>query len=322
MRVFGFAFACAMLALSYVGPAACQVFPNRLVRIVVPYTPGGPNDLVARMLAEKFTERWGQAVVVENKPGASGTIGADFVAKSKPDGYTLLIAAPSSTTIIVSLMPNLPFDPRKDFAPVSTLSIASFILVVNPSIPAGSVPELVALAKSGRTLSFGSGGSGSGAHLAGELFKSRASVNLTHVGYKGGVPAMTDLLGGHIDLMFSDITVAAPYVRAGKLKALGVTGPTRATAFPEVPTIAEAGLSGYEVVSWYGLLAPAGTPPEVIAALNQETRRIAATPEWRAKLERLGAEPASNTPEQFQELIARDVDKWAKVIKDSGAKAN
>jgi tripartite-type tricarboxylate transporter receptor subunit TctC len=322
LKAAGLVFAAAIAALGGAS-AAAQTFPDKPIRIVVPYTPGGPNDLLGRIVADKFAERWGVVATVDNKPGASGTIGGDLVARAKPDGYTLLIAAPSSTTIAAGLLPNVPFDPVRDFAPVGTLATGVFLLVVHPSLPVKSVPELIAFAKSGaKKLTFASSGSGSGGHLAGELFKSMARVDMVHVPYKGGAPAMTDLLGGHVDLMFSDITVAAPHVRAGKLRALGVSGSARARAFPDVPTVSEAGVAGYEVVSWFGVLAPAGTPRAAIAVLNQELQRIVNAPEFRARLESLGAEPAPSTPDAFAALIRKDVEKWAQVIKESGARAD
>jgi tripartite-type tricarboxylate transporter receptor subunit TctC len=322
LKAAGLVFAAAIAALGGAS-AAAQTFPDKPIRIVVPYTPGGPNDLLGRIVADKFAERWGVVATVDNKPGASGTIGGDLVARAKPDGYTLLIAAPSSTTIAAGLLPNVPFDPVRDFAPVGTLATGVFLLVVHPSLPVKSVPELIAFAKSGaKKLTFASSGSGSGGHLAGELFKSMARVDMVHVPYKGGAPAMTDLLGGHVDLMFSDITVAAPHVRARKLRALGVSGSARARAFPDVPTVSEAGVAGYEVVSWFGVLAPAGTPRAAIAVLNQELQRIVNAPEFRARLESLGAEPAPSTPDAFAALIRKDVEKWAQVIKESGARAD
>lgn len=310
------------LAATVAGSANAQSFPDgKTVHIVVPYTTGGPNDLVGRMYAERLAARFGSPVVVDNKPGASGTIGGELVARSKPDGLTLLIAAPSSTTINASLMRTMPFDPVKDFTAVSTLATTMLALVAHPSLNVGSVRELVALARQrGGKLTFGSAGTGSAGHLAGELFKSMTGAPMSHVPYKGGAPAMADLLGGHIDLMFSDMTVAAAQVRAGKVKALAVTGAKRVPALPDVPTIAESGVPGYEVVSWFGVLAPAGTPREVVAVLHQEAQKMNESPEYRAKLEPVGAEPAPTTPEAFQALIRNDVEKWAKVVKDSGAR--
>jgi tripartite-type tricarboxylate transporter receptor subunit TctC len=315
--------ALALAAISLLPAAAsAQAFPAKPIRIVVPYTPGGPNDLVGRLYAEHLTRKFGSPAIVDNKPGASGTIGGEAVARSAPDGLTLLIAAPSSTTINASLLPNMPFDPVKDFVAVSPLATSMLVVVVNPSLPVKSLKELAELSRSGRKLTFGSAGTGSAGHLAGELFKTMAGADLSHVPYKGGAPAMTDLLGGHIDVMFADSTVAAPHVKAGKIRAIAVTGASRMPALPEVPTAAESGVPGYEVVSWFGVLAPAGTPKETVAILHREAQAMMATPEYRAKLEPLGAEPAPSTSEAFQTLVAKDVEKWAKVIKESGARAD
>ena len=310
-------------AIAALVPAAmAQGFPDgKPIRIVVPYTPGGPNDLVGRMYAERLGARFGTPAVVDNKPGASGTIGGEAVARAKPDGLTLLIAAPSSTTINAGLMPNMPFDPVKDFAAISTLATTVMVLVANPALNVASVKELVALSKSrDKPLTFGSAGTGSAGHLAGEMFRTMTGAKITHVPYKGGAPAMADLLGGHIDLMFADGTVAATQIRASKVKGVAVTGSSRLRALPDVPTVKESGVPDYEVVSWFGVLAPAGTPREVIRVLHEEAQRLNESPEYRTKLEPLGAEPAPISSDAFQALLAQDVEKWKKVIKDSGAK--
>ena len=322
MKHFARLAAAALATLCLVSTAAtAQDYPaGKTIRIVVPYTTGGPNDLVGRMFAEHLGKRFGSPAIVDNKPGASGTIGGQLVARSPADGLTLLIAAPSSTTINASMMANMPFDPVKDFTAVSTLATSMLIVVVNPAVPATSLKELVELSKS-RRLSFGSPGNGSAGHLAGELFKTQAGAQLAHIPYKGGAPAMADLLGGHIDVMFADSTIALPHLRAGKIRAIAVTGSRRAPALPDVPTAVEAGIPGYEVVSWFGVLAPAGTPRAVVEVLNREAQAMMATPEYRARLEPLGAEPAPTTPEAYQALMANDVQKWAKVVKESGARA-
>jgi len=314
--------ALAVAAMACAGAAAAQGFPDgKPIRVVVPYPPGGPNDIVGRIYAERLTARFGSPAVVDNKPGASGTIGGDLVAKSKADGLTLLIAAPSSTTINAGLMPNMPFDPVKDFAAVSTLATTVMVLVANPALNVGSVKDLVALSKArARPLTFGSAGTGSAGHLSGEMLRSMTGAQLSHVPYKGGAPAMADLLGGHIDLMFADVTVASTQVRAGKVKAIAVTGTSRLRVLPDVPTVQESGVPGYEVVSWFGVVAPAGTPREVIAVLHQEAQRMNESREYRTRLEPLGAEPAPITSDAFQALLAKDVEKWKKVIKDSGAR--
>lgn len=312
-----------MAALVLGTPAAfSQGYPDHQVRIVVPYPPGGPNDLLGRLLAADLSEHWKQSFIVDNKPGGNGVIGSQFAARSTPDGYTLLTVTPSSTTINVSLMPKLAFDPVKELAPISTLANGMLILVVKPSLPVHTVKDLIALAKKEPgELTFGSAGIGSGGHLSGELFKSMAGVNMTHVGYKGGAPAIADLMGGQIDMMFADISVATPLAKSGKVRALAVTGATRSAAFPELPTIAESGVPGYQVLLWFGVAAPAGTPAPVIAALNAQIQRLVASPEYRKRLASVGLEAAGNTPQAFRTLIREDIDKWAKVIQDSGARA-
>jgi tripartite-type tricarboxylate transporter receptor subunit TctC len=297
-------------------------FPDHPIRIVVPYPPGGPNDVLGRLLAAGFAEKWKDAAIVDNRPGGSGIIGGKFVTRSAPDGYTLLIVTPSSTTINVSLMPGQSFDPVTELAPVSLMANSSLVLVVNNASPVHSVKDLIAQAKQhpGK-LTFGSPGIGSGGHLGGELFNSLAGVKMTHVAYKGGAPAVSDLLGGQIDMMFADTSIATPLVKSGKLRAIAVSGAQRSKAFPDLPTIAESGVPGYQIVLWFGLAAPAGTPPEIIAALNAETRRIVATPAYQERLAALGMEAAADTPQAFGTLIRDDIGKWAKIVKSSGARA-
>jgi tripartite-type tricarboxylate transporter receptor subunit TctC len=303
-------------------PATAEEFPSHPIHVVVPYPPGGPNDILGRLLAEGLTTRWKQSVIVDNKPGGSGVIGGKFVARSAPDGYTLLMVTPSSTTINVSLMPTEAIDPIKDLAPVSILANSMLILVVSPKLQVHSTKDLIALAKrEPGKLTFGSPGIGSGGHLAGELFNAMAGVKMTHVAYKGGAPAVADLLGGQIDMMFADTSVATPLVKSGKLRALAVSGATRSSAFPDLPTIAESGVPGYQVVLWFGVAAPAGTPPAIIDALNKQTQHIIAEPAYRSRLAALGLEPAGNTPQAFEALIREDIQKWAKIVKASGARA-
>jgi tripartite-type tricarboxylate transporter receptor subunit TctC len=303
-------------------PAFSQGYPDRPLRVVVPYPPGGPNDLLGRLLAEGLTEWSRQSVIVDNRPGGSGVIGGKFVARSAPDGYTLLIVTPSSTTINASLMPGQAVDPVKELAPISLLANSSLILVVNPNLPVHNVKDLIAVAKQrpGK-LTFGSPGIGSGGHLAGELFKSMAGVDMTHVAYKCGAPAVADLLGGQIDMMFADTSVATPLVKSGKLRALAVSGAARSIAFPDLPTIAESGVPGYQVVLWFGVAAPADTPDHVISALNAQVQRIIAAPAYRSRLESLGMEPAGDSPQAFQALVREDIDKWARIVKASGTRA-
>jgi tripartite-type tricarboxylate transporter receptor subunit TctC len=307
--------------LAFGGVAFAQSYPSRPIKIVVPYPPGGFNDTLGRTLAAKFTEAWGQPAVVENKPGANTLIGSDFVAKAPADGYTLLVVAfPFAVT--PSLIRNMPYDTLKDFAPVALAAQSPNLLVVHPSLPVKSVGELIALAKSKpNSLSYASTGNGSSNHISMELFKSLAGVQIVHIPYKGSAPAVTDLLGGQVQLMFDNVPNVLPHVKAGKLTALGQTGVKRSPLISDVPTVAQAGVPGYEVTVWFGLVAPAGTPREVIQKLNSETLRILAMPDVRERFLAQGVEPAGGTPEQFGEHIRAQMAKWSKVVADAGVKA-
>ena len=314
-------FACAALTL-FASVASAQTFPSKSIRIVVPLAAGGPGDVLARAVGQKLAENVGQPVVIDNRPGANTNIGNEAVAKSTPDGYTLLATA-STLTINPSLYANLPYDAVKSFAPVTLIATTPLVLVVHPSLPAKSVPELVALAKTKPgQLHYGSAGSGSVLHLAGEMFNTMARVKLVHVPYKGVTNAFSDLLGGQISLMFPGAPIALPQARAGKLRALATTGEKRAPAAPELPTVAETGLPGYEVSVWYGMLAPAGTPPATINRLHAEIAKIVQLPEIAERWAVLGAEPVHNTPEQFATFLRNDLVKWTKVVRDSGAKVD
>jgi len=311
----------AAVLCAFAGMAFAQSYPSKPIKIVVPYPPGGFNDTLGRTLAAKFTEAWGQPAVVENKPGANTLIGSDFVAKSPPDGYTLLVVAfPFAVT--PSLIRNMPYDTLKDFAPVVLAAQSPNLLVVNPSLPVKSVGELIALAKAKpNSLSYASTGNGSSNHISMELFKSLAGVQIVHIPYKGSAPAVTDLLGGQVHLMFDNVPNVLPHVKAGKLVALGQTGVKRSPLISDIPTVAEAGVAGYEVTVWFGLVAPAGTPREVVQKLNAETVRILAMPDVRERFLAQGVEPAGGTPEQFGEHIRTQMAKWAKVVADAGVKA-
>jgi tripartite-type tricarboxylate transporter receptor subunit TctC len=304
-------------------PAAAQSFPSKPIRLVVPFPPGGPLDASARLIGQKLTEAWGQTVVVDNRPGAGGNIGADLVAKSAPDGYTVVMGALSTHAVNPHLFPKMPYDAVKDFAPITLVAITPNVLVVNPSLPVNSVKELIAYAKAhpGK-LSFGSGSNGSAGHLAGELFKIDAGVDMVHVPFKGGAPATQALLAGDTQLMFDNLANATPQVKAGKLKALAVTTAQRSRLAPELPTMAEAGLAGFDISTWYGLLAPAGTPRDIIAKWNAEVTRILAAPDVREKLMAQGAEPAPDTPDQFAQFIAQELAKYQRIVKASGAKVD
>ncbi len=298
--------------------AHAQDYPFRPVRIVVPYPPGGPNDIIVRIVAQKLTETRGQPFVVENRPGAGGNIGTDFVAKAAPDGHTLLSVGPGSL-IINPLIGKVPYDTARDFAPVTLMARAPNALVAHPSLPAGSVKELIALARSqpGR-INYGSGGNGSTPHLAGALFASMAGIALTHVPYKGTAPAAADLIGGQVQIAFLGIPTVLAHVKSGKLRVLAVTGKRRSPELPGVPTVDEAGVPGYELSPWYGLLAPSGAPREIVARLAAEVTKIVRAAEISDKLAVQGAEVAGGTPEEFRAVIQADISTWARVIKDAG----
>ena len=316
--------ACAGMAIAAFAAMTVNAqpsYPSKPIRIVVPYPPGGFNDTLGRTLAAKFTQSWGQPVIVENKPGANTLIGSDFVAKSAPDGYTLLVVAfPFAVT--PSLIKTMPYDTVKDFAPVILAAQSPNILVVNPDLPVKSVGDLIALAKAKPDgLSYASTGNGSSNHISMELFKSLAGVKLVHIPYKGSAPAVTDLLGGQIQVMFDNAPNVMPQVKAGRLRALAQSGLTRSSIAPDLPTVVEAGVPGYEVVVWFGLVAPAGTPREVIVKLNTEVLKVLAMPDVRERFLAQGVEPMGSTPEQFGEHIRAQMAKWGKVVKDAGVQA-
>jgi tripartite-type tricarboxylate transporter receptor subunit TctC len=303
--------------------AAEQAYPSKPIRLVVPFPAGGSLDVIARAIGQKLSIAWGQPVIIDNRPGAGGNIGADLVAKSAPDGYTILEGALSTHAVNVSLYSKMPYDPIKDFAPITLVAVTPNVLVLNPSVPANSVAELIAYAKANPgKLAFGSGSNGSAGHLAGELFKTEAKVDMVHVPYKGGAPAMQDLLGGQIQLMFDNLANSMQQVRAGKLKAIAVTTARRSPLVPDLPTLAETGLPGFDIYTWWGFMAPAGTPKEIIAKWNAEVTRILNTPEMQAYFAQQGAEPAPTSPEQFMALIQGEIPKYAKIIKASGAKVD
>ena len=296
-------------------------YPAKQIRVIVPFPAGGPTDAIARAIGQKLSETWGQPVIVDNRPGAGGNIGTELAAKSPADGYTLFIGTVANA-INQSLFAKLPFDFVRDFAPVTQNYVTGLILAVHPSLPAHSVKELIALAKAHPgQLSYSSSGVGGTPHLAGELFSSMAGVKMVHVPYKGSAPAMADLLGGHIQLTFDNMLTVLPQVKAGKLRGLAVTMLTRSPLAPELPTVAEAGLKGFEVKSWNGVVVPAGTPKEIIARLNGEIVRILRQPDLREKFLVQGVELVPTTPEEFGAFIKQDIAKWAKVIQLSGARA-
>ena len=297
-----------------------SAFPSRPLRIVVGYAAGGPNDIVARALSQKLTEALGQQVVVDNRPGADGIIGTDLVAKSPPDGHTLALVSPSHT-INPAVQARLPYDPIRDFAPVTLAAAGPTLLLVHPSLPVKSVKELVAFAKKRPgELHYGSSGAGGTLHLAGELLRSRTGIDISHVPYKGVAPATIDLLGGQISLMFDPIVAALPHVRSGKLRPLAVTSTKRTALLPELPTMEEAGVSDFEVIIWYGLLAPARTPRAAIDRLNAEVVRIVQSADMKERFMTLGAEPFGLSVDAFGAFLATDLAKWGKLVKATGLK--
>jgi tripartite-type tricarboxylate transporter receptor subunit TctC len=308
------------LALSITSAAFAQAWPTKPVRIVVPFLPGGTTDILARAIGFDLTKEWSQSIIVENRPGAGGNIGAEAVAKSPADGYTLLMGTVGTHGINPSVYQKMPYDAIKDFAPVTLVALMPNMLVVHPSVTVKSVGELIALAKKrpGR-LTFASSGNGTSIHLSGALFETLAGVDMVHVPYKGSSPAVTDLLAGQVNMMFDNMPSALPHVKSGKLRALAVTSAKRSPAMPELPTIAEAGVKGYEASSWFGVLAPAGTPKDVVAKVNGAILKSLSTPDIKEKLSSQGAEPAGDTPEKFAAFIRAEIDKWAKVVMASGA---
>ncbi len=310
----------AALALSL--PAHAQSWPNKPVKIIVPFAAGGPADIYARFVGDKLSAALGQAFVVENRPGGGALPGTDAVAKSAPDGYTLLMMS-NTHTVNESLFAEKPYQLMRDLMPVAPVNYSDLVLVVHPSVPANTLQEFIALAKAKPgTLNYASSGPGTPYHMAGELFKAMAGVDIVHVPYKGSSGARTDILGGQVQMMFDAITTMAPNVRAGKLKALGTSGKVRSSVLPEVPTISEAGVPGYDAVIWLGIMAPAGTPKAVVDRLNVEITRAVNAPETKQSWQQQGAVPMSMTPEEFDRFLREDIEKWARVVKISGAKTD
>ena len=297
-----------------------QRYPAKPVRMLVPFPPGGGTDFMARLLGRHLSENWGQTVVIENRPGASMMIASEIVAKAPPDGYTIIMSS-SNHTINPSLYPKIPYDTVQDFAPVTQVATSPFLLVVHPSLPVRTTRELIDLARSRKgQLTYASSGTGGPQQLAGELFKTMAKVDITHVPYKGTGPAEVDLMGGHVQVMFATIISATPQVAAGKMRALAVTSVERSKAFPDLPTVSEAALKGYEASSWWGILAPGRTPREIVDKLHGDIVGVLQLPEPRKRITSLGGEPVGNTPQQFAALLQDEIRKWAKVIKDANVR--
>lgn len=314
-----------LLSFTIVSHAAAQSapaeYPSKPIRFIIPFAPGGPADMIARPLAQRLTESWGQQIIIDTRAGAGGTIGAEALAKSAPDGYTLMLSTPGIIAVNPGLHSKLPFDTLRDFAGVTNAVSSANIMVVHPSLPVASVTDLIRIARARPgQMSYASSGNGSASHLGTEMFKSMAKVDINHVPYKGAAPGVIDLVGGHVQLMIIGIPVALPQVRSGKLKALGVTSLKRSVAAPDVPTLNDSGLPGYEVVNWYGVIAPAKTPRDIIAKLNAEMRRILHAPESKSRLQAQGFEPIADTPEEFDVYIRSELAKWTKVVKQAGIK--
>jgi tripartite-type tricarboxylate transporter receptor subunit TctC len=310
------------LALALAASAACaQSYPTKAVRLIVPFLAGGSTDIVGRTVGQKLSEMWGQPVVVDNRPGGGTTIGTEVVARSAPDGYTLLVT-PAPFTINPSLLPKLPYDTLNDFAPITLINTTPLVMVVHPGVPAKNVKELIALAKANPgKLNFGSSGTGGSNHLAGELFNAMAGVKMVHIPYKGNAGALTDIVGGHLDVVYNGVTSAIALVKSGKLRPLAVTSLQRTPALPDVPTLNESGLKGFEAVAWNGLTAPAKTPRDIILKINADVLKVISSPELKERLKAEGSDPVGNSPEQFATYLRDEIAKWAKVIKFAGVKA-
>jgi tripartite-type tricarboxylate transporter receptor subunit TctC len=309
----------ALAAAAFFAAAAlAQVYPSKPIHLIVPFAAGGGNDNVARLVGKRLADSLGQPVVIDNRPGAGGVVGAELAAKAAPDGYTLFLGGVGSHAINPNLHDKLPYDPIRDFAPVELLAQAPLILVVHPSVPARNIAEFVAYARAnpGR-LNYASNGNGSSSQLAAVMFDSMAGVDMVHVPYKGLSPALADLLSGQVQLMFSSVVAILPHIRAGRLRGLAVTGARRLPSMPELPTIAESGFPGYEASSWYGILAPAGTPREIVAKLNAELSKALEQPEVRSSLLAEGAEPAGGSPERFAAHIRSEKERLGKIIRDA-----
>jgi tripartite-type tricarboxylate transporter receptor subunit TctC len=315
--------AAVVSAFAFTQPAlADDAYPSRPIKLVVPFAPGGATDIVARLLARYLPdELGGQSVIVENKPGAGGNIGGAYAAHAKPDGYTLVVAAAGPTVINPSLYSNMPYDPAKDLTPITLIERDYNLMVVNPKVPAKTLTEFIAYAKSKPgAVNFGSPGSGSPAHLAGELLNQMAGLKMTHIPYKGSGPAVNDLIAGRITMMIDNMPALLPYVKAGSLRAIAVASEDRAAAAPDIPTFEQAGLKGYVITAWKGLMAPTGTPPAIINKLHDAVVKVLKKPEMQKKLVDLGADPVGNTPEQFAAQIQSQTAWWAKLVKSTGTK--
>lgn len=317
------AIALAVAAFCAAQPALAQsagAYPNKPIHIIVTFTSGGAPDILGRLIGERLSAAWGQPVIVENKPGAGGNIGSDYVAKSAPDGYNVVVGTVGTHSINGSLYQSMPFDMVKDFTPVTLLASTPNMLVINNNVPAKNLKEFIALGKKEGKMTFASSGSGTSIHVSGELFKTMTAIDMQHIPYKGRASAIPDLLGGRVTMMFDNMPSSLPLVREGKLRALGVTSAKRSPAAPDIPTLAEAGLPGFEAVSWFALFAPANTPRPIVDKLQAEVSKILKSPEISKRLLDLGLEPAGGTSDELAAYQKSEIAKWSKVVKDSGAK--
>jgi len=321
------AFAAGIASVSAIvwpaGSAQAQGFPNKQIRLVAPSAPGDAPDVIARLVAEKLSTALGQPVVVDNKPGAGGVVGSEFVAKAPADGYTLIMGNAGSHGINAAVYAKLPYDIQRDFAPVSQVAVAPNIFIVNPTVPANTIQEFIAYAKKKPgQLNYASGGNGSSSHMSMELLKTMGGIDVAHVPYKGSTPALTDLIGGQASIMVVNLPPALPHVKSGRLRALAVTTKARSPLLPDVPTVAESGLPNFETVAWFGVFAPSATPREIVARLSTEIAKIAKSPEMQERLIALGAEPVGGSPEEFAAIIARDIAKWTTLAKSVGIRVD
>jgi tripartite-type tricarboxylate transporter receptor subunit TctC len=317
-----FALASATLCGHAFAQSSAATFPDKPMKIVVTFTPGGAPDILARILSERLTTDWGQPVIVDNKPGAGGNLGADFVAKSPPDGYTIVVGTVGTHSINGAMYSKMPYDMVKDFTPITLLATTPNMLVVNNDVPAKNLKEFIALGKKEGKMTFASSGSGTSIHVSGELFKTMTGIDMVHIPYKGRATAIPDVLGGRVTMMFDNMPSSLQLVREGKLRALGVTSSKRSPAAPEIPTIAESGLPGFDAVSWFALFAPANTPKPIIDKLQAEVHKILKSPDVAKRLAVAGLDGVGGTPEELAAYQKSEITKWAKVVKDSGAKAD
>jgi tripartite-type tricarboxylate transporter receptor subunit TctC len=323
MRRFARAAAAASLVLWCAGAALAQQYPTKSIRIVVPFPPGGFSDTFARIIGNEINKSWGQQVVVDNRTGAGGTIGSDIVAKAPPDGYTLVMGTIGTHAINATLFSKLPYDPIRDFAPVAFVVEAEGLLVAHPSVPVKTTKELISLAKQKPgELTYASAGAGTTSHLAGELFKTLAKVDILHIPYKGNAPAITEMLAGQTSMLFATLPTVLPQVQANRLRPIAVLGSKRSLALPNIPTLAESGVRGFEVNNWTGILAPAGTPTAIISRLNAEANRVMQLPEVQARLPKEGLRHIAMTPPQFADFVKSERDKWGPIVKATGARAD